>query len=583
MLKNYARILAFLKPYWFRITLAMVMASVVASTDGVLAWVVKDIMDKIFIDKNREMLVLIPPFIVGIYFVKGLGRYLQNYFMGYANARMVMDIRIAVFDKIVQMHMGFFSTERTGTIVSRIMSDVSLVRKANTDLIKNLIRQILTLIGLLFVLFKRDWELALIALTIAPCAGVVLALIGRKLRTLTRKNQERIAILNGFLIELLTLIKVVKLFHREDHERKRFHKVLRKLFDIQMSKLKAQQFSSPLIEFVGSIAGAFVIWIGGMKVINGVITPGDFFSFLTALMMMYGPIRKLSGVNASINAAIAASDRVVAFLDLDPAVKEAEDAVEKESFDRCLRYQGVWFRYPDSEEMVLKDVNLEVPKGSRVAIVGESGVGKTTLVELIPRFYDVTRGAVIMDDVDIRQISFASLMRLVGMVTQDVQLFDDTIENNIKYGAPKATHEEVVEAAKLADAHEFIMRTEKGYQTRIGELGTRLSGGEKQRIAIARALLKNPPILILDEATSALDAASEAAVQGALERLMEGRTVIIIAHRLSTVRNADKIVVLEDGRIVEEGTHDHLLSRPDSKYKRLYELQFARGGAEPGQ
>ncbi len=574
-MKSYARILAFLKPYWFRIGLALIMAAMVASTDGVLAWVVKDIMDKIFIAKDRQMLVLIPPFIVGLYFVKGLGRYLQNYFMGYANARMVMDIRIAVFDKIIQMHMGFFSQERTGTIVSRIMNDVTVVRKANTDLIKNMIRQILTLIGLLFVLFKRDWQLALIALTIAPCAGVVLALIGKKLRMLTKRNQERIAILNSFLIELLTLIKVVKLFNREEYEKKRFRKVLRKLFDIQMSKLKAQQLSSPMIEFVGSIAGAFVIWIGGMKVINGVITTGEFFSFLTALMMMYGPIRKLSGVNASINSAIAASERVVAFLDLEPAVKEAEDAIDKGSFDHELRYNDVWFRYPDSDEMVLKGINLTVKKGTRVAVVGESGVGKTTLVELIPRFYDVTEGSITMDGVDIRRLSFASLMRLVGMVSQDVQLFDDTIENNIKYGVPEATHEDVVRVAKMADAHDFIMRTPKGYETTIGELGTRLSGGEKQRIAIARALLKNPPILILDEATSALDAASEAAVQKALERLMEGRTVIIIAHRLSTVRNAHKIVVLEGGRIVEEGTHAQLIAS-DSRYKRLYNLQFAK-------
>ena len=574
-MKSYARILAFLKPYWFRIGLALIMAAMVASTDGVLAWVVKDIMDKIFIAKDRQMLVLIPPFIVGLYFVKGLGRYLQNYFMGYANARMVMDIRIAVFDKIIQMHMGFFSQERTGTIVSRIMNDVTVVRKANTDLIKNMIRQILTLIGLLFVLFKRDWQLALIALTIAPCAGVVLALIGKKLRMLTKRNQERIAILNSFLIELLTLIKVVKLFNREEYEKKRFRKVLRKLFDIQMSKLKAQQLSSPMIEFVGSIAGAFVIWIGGMKVINGVITTGEFFSFLTALMMMYGPIRKLSGVNASINSAIAASERVVAFLDLEPAVKEAEDAIDKGSFDHELRYNDVWFRYPDSDEMVLKGINLTVKKGTRVAVVGESGVGKTTLVELIPRFYDVTEGSITMDGVDIRRLSFASLMRLVGMVSQDVQLFDDTIENNIKYGVPEATREDVVRVAKMADAHDFIMRTPKGYETTIGELGTRLSGGEKQRIAIARALLKNPPILILDEATSALDAASEAAVQKALERLMEGRTVIIIAHRLSTVRNAHKIVVLEGGRIVEEGTHAQLIAS-DSRYKRLYNLQFAK-------
>lgn len=342
-----------------------------------------------------------------------------------------------------------------------------------------------------------------------------------------------------------------------------------------MKGVVVKELNAPLVEFLGSIAAAIIIYLGGKKVVEGALTAGDFFSFMTALMLMYEPITKLSGVNADLNSAVAAAERIYQFLGLEPDIKDAPDAIEKKDFERNIVYDNVWFRYPDAneDEWILKGVSFKVDKGETVAIVGGSGAGKTTLVDLLPRLYDVTKGAIYLDGIDIRKIKLKSLRSLISVVTQEVVLFNDTIFNNILYGRPDATYEEVIEAAKLAHAHEFIVKLPDGYNTVVGDRGVRLSGGERQRISLARAFLKNAPILILDEATSALDAESEMLVKEALYKLMEGKTVLLIAHRLATVVEADRILVLQDGRIVEEGTHEELIKK-DGHYKKLCELQL---------
>ena len=580
-MRYYLRILSYAKPYWFRITMALIMAQIVAATDGALAWLVKPIMDRIFVERNAEMLRLIPLAIVGLYVVKGVGRYVQNYFMRYANLRMVMDLRTDLFRKIQGMSLAFHKSKSTGELISRVMNDVSVVRNANVDVIKNLIRQIFTLLALLVVLFKRDWQLAAMACVTVPFAGVLIDRLGRKIKEITKASQEKRADLSSLMVDSFSGVRIVKAFNMEEQETKRFRKHLHKLYSLSMKKVKASELVSPLIEFLGSLGAAAIIYVGGMRVITGRLTPGDFFSFMAALMMMYGPIRKLTKVNNTIQAAIAAAERVLEVLDMEPDIKDAPDAVEVLCFERSIRFDHVWFAYPDDPETwILKDIHLEVGKGEILALVGESGAGKTTLVDLVPRFYDPTKGAVYLDGVDLRKLKRVSLRALIGVVTQDVILFNDTILNNILYGRPKASFGEVIEAAKVAHAHEFIQQLPDGYETVVGERGVRLSGGQKQRIAIARAVLKNPPILILDEATSALDTQSERMVQEAMDRLMEGRTVFVIAHRLSTIQKAHRIVVLDKGRIVEMGTHQELLDK-GGLYSHLYRLQFLEESEDP--
>jgi len=575
-MKYYLRILSYAKPYWFRIAIALVTAQVVAATDGALAWLVKPMMDRIFVEKNAEVLKLIPLAIIGLYTVRGIGRYVQNYLMKYANLRMIMDLRTDIFRHFQRMSLAFYKDRSTGELMSRITSDVGAVRNANVGLVKNLFRQVFTLLALMVVLFTRDWQLALMACVTVPPSGVLIDRLGRKIKRLTKESQEKQADLSTLLVESLSGARIVKAFNMENQETKRYRRQLRKLYSLSMKKVKASELVSPLVEWLGSLGVAAIIYVGGTRVLSGVLTPGDFFSFMAALMMMYSPIRKLTKVNSSIQSATAAAERIFEVLDLEPDIKDAPDAVDIKGFKDSIRFDHVWFAYPDDPETwILRDITLEVKKGEMVAIVGESGAGKSTLVDLVPRFYDVTKGAIYMDGIDVRKVTLDSLRGLIGVVTQETILFNDTIFNNILYGRSGASFEEVVEAAKVAHAHEFIEDLPHGYDTVIGERGTRLSGGEKQRIAIARAVLKNPPILILDEATSALDTQSERMVQNALDRLMEGRTVFVIAHRLSTVQNASRILVLDRGEVMETGTHQELLER-GGLYSRLYRLQFSR-------
>ena len=487
-----------------------------------------------------------------------------------------MDLRTDLFRKIQSMSLTFYKSKSTGELISRVMNDVAAVRNANVDLIKNFFRQVLTLIALLIVLFKRDWQLALFACVTVPFSAVLIDRVGKKIRVLTKRSQEKQADLSTFMVESFSGSRIVKSFNMEEQETKRFRKQLHKLYALSMKKVKASELVSPLIEWLGSLGVAAIIYVGGLRVISGRLTPGDFFSFMAALMMMYNPIRRLTKVNTAYQSAMAAAERIFEVLDMEPDIKDAPDAVEVKGINSSIRFEHVWFAYPDDpEHWILSDIDLEISKGEILAIVGESGAGKTTLVDLIPRFYDPVKGAVLLDGIDLRRIQLVSLRSLVGIVTQEVILFNDTISNNILYGRPDASFDDVVKAARVAYAHDFIESLPQGYQTMIGERGARLSGGEKQRIAIARAVLKDPPVLILDEATSALDAQSERIVQNAMDRLMEGRTVFVIAHRLATIRRAHKIVVLDRGRIVEMGSHKELLDL-EGMYSHFYYLQFAR-------
>ncbi len=572
-MRYYVRILReFLLPYWGLVLVALFCAAVVASIYGATAWLVKPLMDRVFIARDQRMLKLLPPLIVGLYFVKGVARFLQNYIMKYVSQLMVMNIRIALYRKLQYMSYAFLSSKRTGELISRIINDVGVLSKANVSLIRNMIRQIFTLVALVVVLFKRDPHLAVVSILVMPPMGLVIYGIGRKMKRISKRQQRKMANVSSVLVEGFSGAKVVKAFGAEEREIERFSHQMRKLLKVNMKGVFVKEINAPLVEFIGSIAAAVVVFAGGMRVVKGAMTPGDFFSFMSALMMMYEPITKLSNVNADLNAAAAAAERIYDFLDAEPDVKDEPGALEKSTFEDRIVYDDVWFRYPEGEDWVLRGVSFEVRRSEVVAIVGASGVGKTTLVDLLPRFYDVQRGAIYIDGVDIRRIKLSSLRGLISIVSQDVVIFNDTVFNNILYGKPDASPEEVIRAAKLARAHDFIQQLPEGYDTVVGDRGARLSGGERQRIAIARAILKDAPILILDEATSALDAESEMLVRDALYNLMKGKTVLLIAHRLATVTRADRILVLDGGRIVEEGTHDELVEK-GGIYSKLCRLQ----------
>ncbi len=575
-MKLYLRLLReYLLPHWTLVAIALVCAAVVAGVHGATAWLVKPLMDKIFIEKNRQLLGILPVVVVGLYFVKGVARFLQNYIMKYVSELMIMNIRIDLYKHLQNMSYGFLKNRQTGELVSRIINDVGVISKANVSLIRNFIRQIMTLIALLVVLFKRDWQLASFSIVVFPAMGGVIYYVGKKMKKISKRQQKKMATISGVLIEGFSGAKVIKAFNAEKQEIERFAREMKKLLKINMKGVTVKELNAPLVEFLGSIAAAIIVFIAGKRVIDGILSPGDCFSFIAALMMMYEPVTKISKVNADLNSAIAAAERIYQFLDTEPDIKDHPYAVEKRHFEKDIKYQNVWFRYPDAEEdeWTLKDVNLTVKKGEILAIVGPSGSGKTTLVDLLPRLYDPTKGCILMDGIDIRKIKISALRSLISMVTQDVILFNDTIYNNILYGKPEASYEEVIKAAKMAHAHDFIVSLPDGYDTVVGDKGVRLSGGQRQRIAIARAFLKNAPILVLDEATSALDAESEQLVKDALYNLMKGKTTLIIAHRLATVVEADRICVMDKGRIVEEGTHEELVKK-GGYYKRLCELQL---------
>jgi subfamily B ATP-binding cassette protein MsbA len=572
-MKTYRRLFTYVHPYRYRLLVSIACGLLVSGTTALAALLVQPVLDDIFVARDRTKLLLFPLVIVLLYVVRGLCHYGHSYLMRSIGQRVIRDLRNHLFNHMLSMPLSYFHQHHTGALMSRITNDIALMQRAVSNVVNDVLRQGLTMVGLIGVAFYRDWFLATFAVLVLPLAGVPIVLIGRKMRRLNRYAQEQIGELSTLIEEAFSGIKIVKGFGRESYERGRFQRCNMALYGVVMRAVRAGEMSSPVMECLAAFGVAMVVLYGGLQVIDGASTPGTFFSFLAAVLMLYEPMRKFSRVNSTLQGAMAAADRVFAVLDTggehtDEAGKPALPPIRHN-----LVFHDVSMRYRPTTPLVLRNITLEIEAGKVVALVGVSGAGKTSLVDLIPRFYEPTDGCIMVDGVDVRSVSLASLRAQIGMVSQDIILFDDTLRQNIFYGDPEASEKQMIEAARAAYAHDFIMRMPHGYDTVIGERGVKLSGGEKQRIAIARALLRNPPILILDEATSSLDSESEQMVQYALDNLMKDRTTLVIAHRLATVQHADTIVVLHAGTIVEIGHHNTLLAR-GRHYRRLYDMQF---------
>ena len=570
----YKRLVKLARPHVAKFILAMFCMLVVGGLTSALAFLVKPALDDIFMKKNMVMLKWIPVAVITIYLLKGLCNYVQIVLMSFIGQRVVADVRNQLYRAIQGQSMSFFTKHPTGILMSRITNDVNSMQGTVSEAVTSLLKDSFTLVCLIFVIFYRDWQLALVAMVIFPLTIYPIATFGRKMRSVATRTQVTMGTLTTLLQETISGARIVKAFGREDYEGSRFSRENENLLRLTLKAVSISAISSPFMEFLGGIGIAAIVFYGGYQVIQGVSTPGTFFSFLTALLMLYEPIKRLTNVNNTIQQGIAGAQRVFSIIDTVPEIQNKTGAVPLPAIWKAIEIRNVTFRYEDVP--VLNRINLTVRAGEAVAFVGMSGGGKTTLVNLIPRFYDVSEGQILIDGLDVRDVTIESLRAQIGMVTQQTILFNDTVRNNIVYGDSGKTEADVIRAAKAANAHNFIMNLPQGYDTVIGEQGTKLSGGERQRISIARALLKDAPILILDEATSSLDTEAEIEVQEALENLMRGRTTLVIAHRLSTIRNADRIVVLVNGEIVEEGTHEALLDRR-GEYFRLYQMQFKNG------
>jgi subfamily B ATP-binding cassette protein MsbA len=509
--------------------------------------------------------------IIMIYVLEAVFLFGQAYLMNYVGHSLIKRLRDQLYSHIQMLPLSFFHKCETGVLMARITNDVSIIKNMVSNAAAGMVKDAFSIIGLLCLIFYLEWKLAIIAVTVLPLAAVLIFHFGRRMRKLSTRRQEAMADMSSRIHETITGARIVKAFGMESHENKRFFEKTWRFFRYEMRAATVRAMSSPVMGLLGGIGVSLIVWYGGKKVIDGVSTPGTFFSFMTALLMFYQPIKAISKLNNTIQEGLAAAVRVYDILDTDSDMKDRRDAVELAPGHHTVIFRRVVFKYED--QLVLKEINLKVKSGEILALVGMSGGGKTTLVNLIPRFYDVTEGNILVDGRDIRDVTIKSLRKQIGMVTQDPILFNDTIRNNIAYGNLKASEEDIIEAAKAAYAYDFIEGFPHKFDTVVGEKGVRISGGEKQRLCIARALLKNAPVLILDEATSSLDTESEVAVQQALENLMKGRTTFVIAHRLSTVRNADRIIVIVKGRIVEEGTHEELMAL-EGEYCKLYEMQF---------
>ena len=567
------RLLRYATPYRGRLAAALLAMAVYAAASGGIAALIKPIFDNVL--PFQERLGLVAAALVGCYLLKGLASYASVYLMTDVGQRLVRDVRNELFGHILGQSAGFFGHRTTGQLMSRLTNDVSRVQQVVSETVGDLLRESLALLAYVGLLFYYDARLALVCLTGAPLIVYPLVRLGQRVRRTTRRSQEELEQLSHITAEAFTGHRIVKAFGAERHEGRKFDQASHRLYRINMKVTSSLAALPPLMEVLGGLLAGGLVWYASREITTGQMTTGEFTAFLAALFLSYGPIKKLSRVNASLQQAMVAAERIFETLDMHTEAQDRPGAKPVEPLRNAIEFRDVSFAYEgDGGRQVLRRVSFTVRSGQMVAIVGLSGAGKTTLVNLLPRFYDVTGGAILIDGVDIRDVTLRSLRSQIGIVAQEIVLFDDTIGNNVAYASPGAPRATIEAAAVTAHAHEFIVSLPDQYDTRVGERGQRLSGGQRQRIAIARALLKNSPILILDEATSSLDAESELLVQDALAKLMLGRTSFVIAHRLSTVRRADAIIVLEEGRVVELGRRDELLMRPGSVFAKLYALQI---------
>jgi ATP-binding cassette, subfamily B, bacterial MsbA len=570
-MKSFRRLIEYCRPYWWRILLAAIASVGVGSLDGALAYLVEPVLKKIFSGKDIRIFVLLPLGIIGLYVLRGVCRFANDYFIRTAGQLAVQDVRNNIYQKNMRLSIGFFSRQPTGALMSRIMNDVTMMQEGVANIITGLFRDGLSVVSLLSIIFYRNWQLAIISFLVIPASVYPAQVIGKKIKNIARKGQGKMGDITAILQETFSGIKVIKAFGLEQREIDKFKRTNREMYEFTRKNIKYEAISSPLMELITSLGIAAVVWVGGSAVMKGTMTAPEFFSFITAMVLVFNPVKRLINSYNTLQRSLGSAERVFEIIDEVPDIADAPGAVE---MGRCLgevEFREVSFRYDD--DYVLRKVNLKAHKGEVLALVGPSGGGKTTLVSLISRFYDPAEGAILVDGHDIRSLTLKSLMAQIALVDQETILFNDTIANNIRYGMTKASDDEVQRAAQAAFAHDFIAELPEGYLTNIGDRGVRLSGGQRQRICIARAILKDAPILILDEATSALDTESEQMVQAALNNLMANRTTFVIAHRLSTITHADRILVLEKGEIAETGSHEHLMDL-GGIYSRLHGLQF---------
>lgn len=615
---TYFRILRYVKPYWKHLTLSIVCTILYALLNGLSIYLTIPLLDTLFNENKavskteqtvtsvqnikkptiiedgmeaiskkakefifsgttKDILLKISILVLLAFLGKNFFGFMQSYYLAFVEQGVVKDIRDAVYVHLHNLPMSFFKNEKTGHLISRITNDVNIIQNSVSTVFLNMIREPITIVVFLGMAISISWKLTVFALLVLPFSLIIIGYIGLHLRKHSAIIQEKMADITTILHETISGVKIVKAFGKEQYENKKFKTETLNYFKLVIRLTRIRNAASPLTEFLSVVVGAVIIYYGGILVLEDkVLAASEFLGFLFAIFQLMPPIKELSGVNNRIQESSAAGDRVFEIMDIEPQIKDITKPLRLQDFNSNIKFDNVSFHYDDSDELVLKDISFEVKKGEVIALVGSSGGGKTTLVDLIPRFYDPSAGGIYIDDKNIKDIKLSDLRDLMGIVTQETVLFNESVKSNIAYGMEQINEEELLKASKAANAHSFIEELPNGYNTIIGERGTKLSGGQRQRISIARALLKNPPIMILDEATSALDNESEALVQEAIEHLMKERTTFVIAHRLSTIRNADKIIVIDDGKIVQAGKHDLLLQDENGIYKKLYELQFRK-------
>ncbi|ABQ27392.1 lipid A export permease/ATP-binding protein MsbA [Geotalea uraniireducens] len=570
-MNTFKRLIKYSLPYWRRILVAALASIAVGALDGAIAFLVEPVLKKVFAGKDMTIFAVLPIGIVLLFVIRGICRFANDYFMRTAGQLAVQDVRNEIYQKNMHLGLGFFNRHPTGVLMSRVLNDVNMMQDGVGGIVTGVFREGISAVSLLGVIFYRNWQLALISFVVIPLTIYPAQKIGKRIKNISKESQGRMGDITSILQETFSGIKVIKAFGMENWEIGKFLSRNRDYYDFTRRSIKYEALSTPVMEFIISFGIAAVIWVGGNSVIQGKMSASEFFSFITAMVLVFNPVKRITSLYNIFQRSIGAGERVFEIIDEKPEIVDLPDAEEIVRASGDVEFRGVSFRYND--DYVLKNINLSARRGEVVAFVGPSGGGKTTLVSLLSRFYDPTEGAVLVDGRDIRTLTLRSLLRQIALVDQETILFNDTLANNIRYGKTDATDAEVMAAAQAAFAHDFIAELPEGYETNIGDRGVRLSGGQRQRICIARAILKDAPILILDEATSALDTESEQMVQNALNNLMANRTTFVIAHRLSTVLHADRIVVLDKGEVVEVGNHESLLAH-GGLYCKLYDMQF---------